>query len=110
MANQESIPEFVPAVFTEGKFEEWLRDRLQKFQSYMQDPRLDSVEIRFFVEEDGYVSLINILNMPEVYKQEDEAFRAKVTAVISGSEWIPATVSDGKPVSSIVTVRLRDLR
>ncbi|MDD6185425.1 MAG: hypothetical protein PUB29_07360 [Bacteroidales bacterium] len=110
MANQESIPEFVPAVFTEGKFEEWLRDRLQKFQSYMQDTRLDSVEIRFFVEEDGYVSLINILNMPAVYKQEDEAFRAKVTAVISGSEWTPATDSDGKPVSSIVTVRLRDLR
>ena len=109
MANQESIPEFVPAVFTEGKFEAWLRGQLQKFQSYMQDPRLDSVEIRFFVEEDGYVSLINILNMPEVYKQEDEAFRAKVTAVISGSEWTPATVS-GKPVSSIVTVRLRDLR
>ena len=109
MANQESIPEFVPAVFTEGKFEEWLRDRLQKFQSYMQNQRLDSVEIRFFVEEDGYVSLINILNMPAVYKPEDEAFRAKVTAVISGSEWTPATVS-GKPVSSIVTVRLRDLR
>ena len=109
MANQESIPEFVPAVFTEGKFEDWLRDRLQKFQSYMLDPRLDSVEIRFFVEEGGYVSLINILNMPAVYKQEDEAFRAKVTAVISGSEWTPATVS-GTPVSSIVTVRLRDLR
>jgi len=106
----ESIPGFTPAVFTEGQFEAWLRGQLQKFQSYMQDPRLDSVEIRFFVEEDGYVSLINILNMPAVYKQEDEAFRAKVTAVISGSEWIPATVSDGKPVSSIVTVRLRDLR
>ncbi len=105
-----SNPEFAPAVFTEGNFEDWLRDRLPKFQSYMQDPRLDSVEIRFFVEEDGSVSLINILNMPAVYKQEDEAFRAKVTAVISGSEWSPATVSDGKPVSSIVTVRLRDLR
>ena len=97
-------------IFTEGKFEDWLRDRLQKFQSYMQDSRLDSVEIRFFVEEDGSVSLINILNMPDVYQQEDEAFRAKVTAVISGSEWTPATVSDGKPVSSIVTVSLRDLR
>ena len=34
----------------------------------------------------------------------------KAVAVISGSEWTPATVSDGKPVSSIVTVRLRDLR
>ena len=109
MANQESIPEFVPAVFTEGKFEDWLRDRLQKFQSYMQNSRLDSVEIRFFVEEDGSVSLINILNMPDVYQQDDDAFRARVIAVISGSEWTPATVS-GKPVSSIVTVRLRDLR
>ncbi len=105
----ESIPGFTPAVFTEGQFEEWLRSQLLKFRSYMQDPRLDSVEIRFFVEEDGSVSLINILNMPAVYKQEDEAFRAKITAVISGSEWTPATVS-GKPVSSIVTVRLRDLR
>ena len=105
MSNQE----FDPAVFSEGKFEDWLRDRLQKFQSYMQDSRLDSVEIRFFVEEDGSVSLINILNMPEVYKPEDEAFRARVTAVISGSEWTSATVSS-KPVSSIVTVRLRDLR
>ena len=97
------------AMFTEGKFEEWMRNQLQKFQSYMQDSRLDSVEIRFFVEEDGCVSLINILNMPDVYRQEDEAFRAKVTAVISGSEWTPATIS-GKPVSSIVIVRLRDLR
>lgn len=106
----ESIPGFTPAVFTEGQFEEWLRSQLLKFRSYMQDPRLDSVEIRFFVEEDGSVSLINIQNMPEVYQQEDDAFRAKVTAVISGSEWTPATVSDGKPVSSIVTVHLRDLR
>ncbi len=106
----ESIPGFTPAVFTEGQFEEWLRCQLLKFQSYLQDPRLDSVEIRFFVEEDGSVSLINILNMPEVYQQEDDAFRAKVTAVISGSEWTPATVSDGKPVASIVTVHLRDLR
>jgi hypothetical protein len=106
----ESIPGFTPAFFTEGKFEDWLRDRLQKFQSYMQDSRLDSVEIRFFVEEDGSVSLINILNMPDVYQQDDDAFRARVIAVISGSEWTPATVSDGKPVSSIVTVRLRDLR
>ena len=105
----ESIPGFTPAVFTEGKFEAWLRSQLLKFRSYMQDPRLDSVEIRFFVEEDGYVSLINILNMPAVYKQEDEAFRAKITAVISGSEWTPATVS-GKPVSSIVTVQMRNLR
>ena len=104
-----SNPEFAPAVFTEGKFEAWLRGQLQKFQSYMQDPRLDSVEIRFFVEEDGSVSLINIQNMPEVYQQEDDAFRAKVTAVISGSEWTPATVS-GKPVSSIVTVQMRNLR
>ena len=106
----ESIPGFTPAVFTEGQFEEWLRSQLLKFQSYLQDPRLDSVEIRFFVEEDGSVSLINILNMPDVYKPEDEAFHAKVVAVISGSEWAPATVSDGKPVSSIVVVRLQDLR
>ena len=105
----ESIPGFTPAVFMEGQFEEWLRGQLQKFQSYMQDPHLDPVEIRFFVEEDGSVSLINVQNMPEIYKQEDEAFRAKVTAVVSGSEWTPATVS-GKPVSSIVTVHLRDLR
>jgi len=105
----ESIPGFTPAVFTEGQFEEWLRSQLLKFRSYMQDPRLDSVEIRFFVEEDGSVSLINILNMPEVYQQEDDGFRAKVTAVISGSEWTSATVS-GKPVSSIVVVRLQDLR
>jgi len=53
--------------------------------------------------------LINVQNMPEIYKQEDEAFRARVTAVVSGSEWTPATVS-GKPISSIVTVHLRDLR
>ena len=106
----ESIPGFTPAVFTEGKLEDWLGERLKQFQTYMQDPRVDSVEIRFFVEEDGTVSLINIQNMPEVYEQKDEAFRAKVIAVISGTEWKPATVSDGKPVSSIVTVWLRDLR
>lgn len=106
----ESIPGFTQAVFAEGKFEDWLGERLKQFKKYMQDSRLDSVEIRFFVEENGSVSLINIWNMPDVYQQEDDAFRAKVTAVISGSEWTPATVSDGKPVSSIVTVRLRDLR
>ena len=105
----ESIPSYRPAVFTEGVFEDWLGGQLQKYQSYMQDSRLDEVEIRFFVEEDGSVSTVNILNMPEFYEQKDEAFRVKVIAVISGTEWKPATVSD-KPVSSIVTVRLRDLR
>ena len=105
----ESIPSYRPAVFTEGKFEEWLGDQLQKYQSYLQDSRLDEVEIRFFVEEDGSVSTVNILNMPEVYEPKDEAFRAKVVAVISGTEWKPATVSD-KSVSSIVTVQLRKLR
>ena len=106
----ESIPGFSSAVFTEGKFEGWLGERLKQFQTYMQEPRVDSVEIRFFVEEDGTVSLVNILNMPEVYEPRDEAFRARVVAVISGTEWKPATVSDGKPVSSIVTVWLQDLR
>ena len=105
----ESIPGFTPAVFTEGKLEDWLGEHLTQFQTYMQELRVDSVEICFFVEEDGTVSLINIQNMPEVYEPKDEAFRAKVVAVISGTEWKPATVSD-KPVSSIVTVRLRDLR
>ena len=105
-----SIPGFSPAVFTEGKFEGWLGERLKQFQTYMQEPRVDSVVIRFFVEEDGSVSLVNILNMPEVYEPRDEAFRARVVAVISGTEWKPATVSDGKPVSSIVTVWLQDLR
>ena len=106
----ESIPGFTPAAFAEGKLEDWLGERLKQFQTYMQEPRVDSVEIRFFVEEDGTVSLVNILNMPEVYEPKDEAFRARVIAVISGTEWKPATVSDGKSVSSIVTVRLRDLR
>ncbi|MBQ6156399.1 MAG: hypothetical protein IJK22_07330 [Bacteroidales bacterium] len=105
----ESIPGFTPAVFTEGKLEDWLGEHLTQFQTYMQELRVDSVEICFFVEEDGTVSLINIQNMPEVYEPKDEAFRAKVVAVISGTEWKPATVSD-KPVSSIVTVLLRDLR
>ena len=105
----ESIPGYTPAVFTEGKLEDWLGEHLTQFQTYMQELRVDSVEICFFVEEDGTVSLINIQNMPEVYEPKDEAFRAKVVAVISGTEWKPATVSD-KPVSSIVTVRLRDLR
>lgn len=105
----ESIPGFTPAVFTEGKFEDWLGEHLKQFQTYMQEPRVDSVEIRFFVEEDGSVSLVNLLNMPEIYEPKDDAFRARVIAVISGTEWKPATVSD-KPVSSIVTVRLRDLR
>jgi hypothetical protein len=105
----ESIPGFTPAVFTEGKLEDWLGEHLTQFQTYMQELWVDSVEICFFVEEDGTVSLINIQNMPEIYEPKDEAFRAKVVAVISGTEWKPATVSD-KPVSSIVTVRLRDLR
>ena len=105
----ESIPGFSPAVFAEGNFEDWLGERLKQFQTYMQEQRVDSVVIRFFVEEDGTVSLINIQNMPDVYEPKDEAFRARVVAVISGTEWIPATVSD-KPVSSIVTVRLRDFR
>ena len=101
----EYIPGFHSAIFKEGDFEEWLGSQLLMFRSYMQDQRLN-----FFVEEDGSVSSVNILNMPDVYKPEDEAFHAKVVALISGSEWAPATVSDGKPVSSIVTVRMRDLR
>ena len=109
--DQEPASEYTrPAIFKEGYFEEWLGSQLLMFRSYMQDQRLNSVEIRFFVEEDGSVSSVNILNMPDVYRPEDEAFHAKVVAVISGSEWAPATVSDGKPVSSIVTVRMRDLR
>ena len=106
----EHIPGFHSAIFKEGDFEEWLGSQLLMFRSYMQNQRLNSVEIRFFVEEDGSVSSVNILNMPDVYKPEDEAFHAKVVALISGSEWAPATVSDGKPVSSIVIVRLQDLR
>ncbi len=106
----EHIPGFHSAIFKEGDFEEWLGSQLLMFWSYMQDQRLNSVEIRFFVEEDGSVSSVNILNMPDVYKPEDEAFHAKVVALISGSEWAPATVSEGKPVSSIVVVRLQDLR
>ena len=82
----ESIPGFTPAVFTEGKLEDWLGEHLTQFQTYMQELRVDSVEICFFVEEDGTVSLINIQNMPEVYEPKDEAFRAKVVAVISGTE------------------------
>ena len=106
----EYIPGFHSAIFKEGNFEEWLGNQLIMFRSYMQDSRLDDAEIRFFVEEDGTVTSVNILNMPHVYNPEDEKFHAKVIAVISGSEWAPATDSDGKPVSSIVTVRLRDLR
>ena len=106
----EYIPGFHSAIFKEGDFEEWLGSQLLMFWSYMQDQRLNSVEIRFFVEEDGSVSSVNILNMPDVYKPEDEAFHAKVVALISGSEWATATVSEGKPVSSIVVVRLQDLR
>ena len=106
----ESIPGFTPAVFTQGGFEEWLSGQLQGFQSYMQESRLDSVEIGFRVEENGSVSKVSVLNMPEVYKPKDEEFRAKVIALISATEWKPATISGVKPVPSVVTVRLQDLR
>ena len=106
----ESIPGFTPAVFTQGGFEEWLSGQLQGFRSYMQESRLDSVEIVIRVKEDGSVSKVSVLNMPEGNKPKDEEFRAKVIALISATEWKPATLSGVKPVPSVVTVRLRDLR
>ena len=106
----ESIPGFTPAVFTQGGLEEWLSGQLQEFQSYMQESQLDSVEITFLVEEDGFISNVRVLNMPKINKPKDEEFRAKVIALISATEWKPATISGVNPVSSVITVRLRDLR
>ena len=104
-----SIPGYKPPVCKMGEIEIFVSAGLAEFQSYMMDSRLDEVEILFFVEDDGSVSTVNVLNMPEEKESKDDAFCAKVTKVISHTGWLPATVS-GKPVSALITLKVRDLR
>ena len=117
---RQPIEEFVPksmegyedATFPEeyGTPASWLRSKLPEFNTYIHQPRMDEAEIRFFVEVDGRVSSVVFLNMSESSNETDEAFRETVRqALLSMPRWHRASVW-GKPVSALITLKVRDLR
>ena len=118
--NRQPVEEFVPksiegyedATFPEeyGTPASWLRSKLPEFNTYIHQPRMDEAEIRFFVEVDGRVSSVVFLNMSESSNETDEAFRETVRqALLSMPRWHRASVW-GKPVSALITLKVRDLR
>lgn len=118
--NRQPVEEFDPksiegykdATFPEeyGTPASWLRSQLPEFDTYIQQPRMDEVEIRFFVEVDGRVSSVVFMHMPEPSNETDEAFRNAVReALLSMPRWHRASVW-GKPVSALITLKVRDLR
>jgi hypothetical protein len=118
--NRQPVEEFVPksiegyeeATFPEefGTPASWLRSKLTEFTTYIQQPRMEEVEIRFFVEVDGRVSSVVFMHMPEPSNETDEAFRNAVReALLSMPRWHRASVW-GKPVSALITLKVRDLR
>ncbi len=107
-----SIEGYKDATFPEeyGTPASWLRRNLSEFSTYIQLPRMDEVEIRFFVEADGRVSGVLFLNMPETSTEKDDTFRDAVRdALLSMPRWHYASVS-GNPVSALKTLKVRDLR
>ena len=107
-----SIEGYEDATFPEeyGTPASWLRSKLTEFNTYIQQPRMDEVEIRFFVEVNGGVSSVVILNMPETSTEKDNAFQDAVReALLSMPRWHCASVR-GKPVSALITIRVKDLR
>ena len=118
--NRQPVEEFVPksiegyeeATFPEefGTPASWLRSKMTEFNTYIQQPRMDEVEIRFFVEVDGRVSSVVFMHMPEPSNETDEAFREAVReALLSMPLWHRASVR-GKPVSALITLKVSDLR
>ena len=120
LLNRLQKEEFVPKSiegYEDARFPEeygspvsWLRNRLSEFTTYIQQPRMDEVEIRFFVEVNGGVSSVVLLNMPETSTEKDDAFRDAVRdALLSMPHWHYASVW-GRPVSALITLKVRDLR
>ena len=107
-----SIEGYEDATFPEeyGTPASWLRSKLSEFDTYIQQPRMDEVEIHFFVEADGYVSSVVFMHMPETLTEKDAAFRDAVRdALLSMPRWHYASVS-GNPVSALKTLKVRNLR
>ena len=107
-----SIKGYEDATFPEeyGTPASWLRSKLTEFNTYIQQPRMDEVEIRFFVEVNGSVSSVVILNMPETSTEKDNAFQDAVReALLSMPRWHCASVR-GKPVSALITLKIKDFR
>ena len=116
LQNEEPVPKSIEG-YEDARFPEeygspasWLRNKLSEFDTYIQQPRMDEVEIRFFVEVNGGVSSVVLLNMPETSTEKDDAFRDAVrNALLSMPHWHYASVW-GRPVSALITLKVRDLR
>ena len=118
--NRQPVKEFKPksiegyedATFPEeyGTPASWLRSKLPEFNTYIQQPRMDEVKIRFFVETDGRVSSVMIVDYKDEVGMADGNFLDAVNkAMLSMPHWNPASIK-GKPVSALMTINVRDLR
>ena len=88
----------------------WLRSKLTEFNTYIQQPRMDEVKIRFFVEVDGHVSSVMIVDYKDEVDMKDGEFLDAVSkAMLSMPHWNSASIK-GKPVSALMTINVRDLR
>jgi hypothetical protein len=107
-----SIEGYEDASFPEeyGTPASWLRSKLPEFNTYIQQPRMDEVKIRFFVETDGRVSSVMIVDYKDEVGMADGNFLDAVNkAMLSMPHWNPASIK-GKPVSALMTINVRDLR
>ena len=107
-----SIEGYEDATFPEeyGSPASWLRSKLPEFNTYIQQPRMDEVKIRFFVEVDGHVSSVMIVDYKDEVDMTDGEFLDAVSkAMLSMPHWNPASIK-GKPVSALMTINVRDLR
>ena len=107
-----SIEGYEDATFPEeyGTPASWLRSKLTEFNTYIQQPCMDEVKIRFFVESDGRVSSVVIVDYKDEVDMTVGAFYDAVNkAMLSMPHWNPASIK-GKPVSALMTINVRDLR
>ena len=107
-----SIEVYEDATFPEkyGTPVSWLQGKLPEFNTYIQQPRMDEVKIRFFVETDGRVSSVMIVDYKDEVGMADGDFLDAVSkAMLSMPHWNPASIK-GKPVSALMTINVRDLR
>ena len=116
LQKEESVPKSIEG-YEDATFPEeygtpalWLRSKLPEFNTYIQQPRMDEVKIRFFVETDGRVSSVMIVDYKDEVDMTDGEFLDAVSkAMLSMPHWNPASIK-GKPVSALMTINVRDLR
>ena len=88
----------------------WLRQRLRDYNSFMANELLDDAEISFYVNADGFVSDVELKNMPMTGSEQDFAFENEVRRqVLAMPHWKPAT-RNGEPVATFYTISIQELR